>query len=615
MNIGSSTHAPKDIISYLSAFEDGTLVSLYVDEFTSLTVFRSLRGLAKQYVMNLVLCSKPIPKALIEKWALPSSAAHHKAAMHKLFKLKIFESVDTGDKIKLNANFRECLIKVMFGASSCSDMMYVVNADNSNRSAIRHPTRDKIERHSKSRWETILNILVGVGDNKSIGDSMQNQAISNLLIGVGLIRRDPKTNSLQITAEGFKFLYCDIHSQIWQIIIAYLSGVEQRKLNRKQVLMFLFKLSFLTCGVAYSTSNFNDDQKCVVVDLARMGLLFQKKTNSLLFYPTNLAKHLSSGQSLTKQERDERGFIIVETTFKVYAYTSSHLQIKLLSKFIQLDYRLPNLITGKITKQSVMDAVCKGILVDLIIDYLEQYAHKRMKEQEPILPINVVDQMRLWEAENKRIKIEPAFMICLIPTDKEFDEFIRIVTAAGRQNDERATLLADSGAPDQIQQIITKCDKFVNENNKINSNNSNTVNVDTLLDKTLRPLIISLLQSLSDQQHHQTQMKAKYQMILTKYGWNMQQGIFTKKLNVNDIMKFTDDLCATHLSEQDMMNSKSKLLWSSKAEKTMVVTPKGRDILKRHRSQKRSEMGSASTSNLMRSNALIPPNTSNVTPQ
>ena len=36
--------------------------------------------------------------------------------------------------------------------------------------------------------------------------------------------------------------------------------------------------------------------------------------------------------------------------------------------------------------------------MDLIIDYLTKYAH-------PILPINVVDEMRLWESENIGLKI------------------------------------------------------------------------------------------------------------------------------------------------------------------------------------------------------------------
>ena len=91
-----------------------------------------------------------------------------------------------------------------------------------------------------------------------------------------------------------------------------------------------------------------------------------------------------------------------------------------------------------------------------------------------------------------------------------------------------------------------------------------------------------------DEQSQHT-VKSSYAMILTKFCCNSDSLRFTKKLDVNDLMKLSDELCAVHLSEQDMLYSASKLLWSSKAEKTMVCTVKGRDVLKRHRAQKRKE--------------------------
>eukprot|EP00486_Rosalina_sp_Unknown_P001704 CAMPEP_0201567638 /NCGR_PEP_ID=MMETSP0190_2-20130828/8207_1 /ASSEMBLY_ACC=CAM_ASM_000263 /TAXON_ID=37353 /ORGANISM="Rosalina sp." /LENGTH=266 /DNA_ID=CAMNT_0047987845 /DNA_START=1176 /DNA_END=1976 /DNA_ORIENTATION=- len=237
------------------------------------------------------------------------------------------------------------------------------------------------------------------------------------------------------------------------------------------------------------------------------------------------------------------------------------------------------------------------------------------------------------------MKIETAFMICLIPTDQEFDEFIQVVT--GRNDDERATLLADNGAPDEIQSIIQNIDSFVNKNNQISSSKDKSkdtskdkeekkdgMDVDSdsiennkplkkLLDVTLPPLIDKLIEKMEEANEHT--LKSRYSMILQKYGWNQAQLIFTKNVNVNDMMKLSDDLCAIHLSKQDMINSSSKLLWSSKAEKTMVVTPKGRDVLKRHRSQKRSDSSLTPPKQNNNNNAGpgAPPNTNhhNVKPQ
>merc|ERR1712039_418249 len=113
------------------------------------------------------------------------------------------------------------------------------------------------------------------------------------------------------------------------------------------------------------------------------------------------------------------------------------------------------------------------------------------------------------------------------------------------------------------------------------------------LDALAEP-IVELLQKTKNEQ-----IRCRYLMILSKYGWNDQHRMFTKTLTSNDMMKFADELRAIHLSEKDMMESASKLLWSSKAEKTMVVTHRGRDVLKRHRMQKKA--------NANNNNKALPP--------
>ena len=46
-----------------------------------------------------------------------------------------------------------------------------------------------------------------------------------------------------------------------------------------------------------------------------------------MFFPTRLALHLSSAPAASFKELAEEGFVIVESTFKLYAYTSSKYQI------------------------------------------------------------------------------------------------------------------------------------------------------------------------------------------------------------------------------------------------------------------------------------------------
>ena len=46
-------------------------------------------------------------------------------------------------------------------------------------------------------------------------------------------------------------------------------------------------------------------------------------------------------------------FIIVETNFKLYAYTSSKLYQALLKLFVRVEYAFPNLIVGSLTRRSL----------------------------------------------------------------------------------------------------------------------------------------------------------------------------------------------------------------------------------------------------------------------
>ena len=47
-------------------------------------------------------------------------------------------------------------------------------------------------------------------------------------------------------------------------------------------------------------------------------------------------------------------YIVVETNYRIYAYTDSNLQIALLGLFTEVLYRFPNLCVGVITRASII---------------------------------------------------------------------------------------------------------------------------------------------------------------------------------------------------------------------------------------------------------------------
>lgn len=86
------------------------------------------------------------------------------------------------------------------------------------------------------------------------------------------------------------------------------------------------------------------------------------------FYPTRLVIQLANGVSSGVEfEKDDKGYIIVETNYRIYAYTDSNLKISLLALFSDLMFRFPNMVVASLTRESVREAFKMGITGQQVI--------------------------------------------------------------------------------------------------------------------------------------------------------------------------------------------------------------------------------------------------------
>ena len=192
----------------------------------------------------------------------------------------------------------------------------------------------------------------------------------------------------------------------------------QLSMDEVDVLAFLFMLGSLELGLPYSKANLTDTQIQMLQDLGDYGIIYQPDPSAFdIFYPTRLATTLTSdtsglrSSSLASTSERNRGFIVIETNYRIYAYTSSNLQIAILSLFCRLSVRYPNMVSGKLTRESIRRAVGMGITSDQIISYLSTHAHPQMQTKNAtILPPTVVDQIRLWQLEGDRMKATVGFL-------------------------------------------------------------------------------------------------------------------------------------------------------------------------------------------------------------
>jgi transcription initiation factor TFIIH subunit 4 len=117
-------------------------------------------------------------------------------------------------------------------------------------------------------------------------------------------------------------------------------------------------------------------------------------------------------------------FILIDTTFRVYAFTQSPFHFALLSTFLRIDLRLPNMIMGTLTKESVRRAFVTNISSREILAYLTAHAHPQALAMAargaPPLPPNVSEQITLWERERLRYTAIKARLITEFASVAEF---------------------------------------------------------------------------------------------------------------------------------------------------------------------------------------------------
>lgn len=290
-----------------------------------------------------------------------------------------------------------------------------------------------LDDYARRQWEGVLGYMVGTSGAGFQRDGNLSKGVKQLLQAGHLVEiRDRRP---EITQDGFAFVLQDVSTQVWHILILYVESAQAIGMDSVEVLSFLFLLSSLELGRSYEKKHLTSTQLRTLTDLADFGIVYQESPEASHFYPTRLATTLTSDSSALSNPISTSisgppatgaeagtGFIIIETNYRLYAYTSSPLQISLIALFTTLKYRFPNLITGKISRQSIRRAVEMGITADQIISYLATHAHPQMRKHNTsriasstgmppsVLPPTVVDQIRLWQLERDRVKATPGFL-------------------------------------------------------------------------------------------------------------------------------------------------------------------------------------------------------------
>jgi len=436
----------KDLHAYLKKLPPSILDNLYCHPATCLAVFRDLPELSRHYVMRIIFLEQAVAQAVVQQWST-ASADDQCSAAAVLIELRVWYEQPLPGGMPgwlLNPVFRKNLLTALLGGGSAWVGVKDLSVDKYAKD-IPH-----LDKYALERWECVLHFMVGSNQ----GTDGVNTDITDVLLHSGLMKINE--GEPVITAEGFQFLLMDTASQVWFFLLQYLDTVQSRGMDLVECLTFLFQLSFSTLGKDYCTEGMSENQLRFLQHLREFGLVYQRKRKSHRYYPTRLAVNIVSGVSKALVDTHRTGFIVVETNYRIYAYTDSPLQIALIALFSDMLYRFPNMTAANLTRRSVRQALSQGITAEQILHYLHSHAHPEMMKNKPVLPPTITDQVKLWELERDRFQFTDGVMYNQFLSSADFEllrNYAKDMGVLVWEMPEKRVLIVTKGGHDDVKRF------------------------------------------------------------------------------------------------------------------------------------------------------------------
>jgi transcription initiation factor TFIIH subunit 4 len=198
-------------------------------------------------------------------------------------------------------------------------------------------------------------------------------------------------------------------AQLWTLLMAHLEALDGDA-QRRHLLSLLFRLASLPAGTRLTTAAVASEHTDVAVGalaiLDGLGIVQWDEAGGALHVSPLAALLTGAAESAA-----DDGYIVLETNFRLYAYTTSMLDIAVICLFTQPLVRLPNLAVGIVTRDSVRQALMAGITAEQILQYVRVKAHPALKaESAPLVPVAVAEQVALWATERARVHCDRAAM-------------------------------------------------------------------------------------------------------------------------------------------------------------------------------------------------------------
>lgn len=205
-----------------------------------------------------------------------------------------------------------------------------------------------------------------------------------------------------LSSSGFQYVLMDTPSQVHIILSSYLEYIQRiNSALAVDLIKVIFNLAISEDCRSYKLRNCSGHIAAILKqDFEQLGLVEFSQTDDSKFYITKymqsfLHSHVGSnfggaseGQQVKQAEgEDAQGlpintissssdkFIIVETNFRVFAYTQNKLYKEILKIFLEPRREFPDMLYGVLTKNRVERAFKQQITANQIMNFLISHAH------------------------------------------------------------------------------------------------------------------------------------------------------------------------------------------------------------------------------------------------
>ncbi|OHT07590.1 hypothetical protein TRFO_05247 [Tritrichomonas foetus] len=396
-----------NLLQFIISRDESIVIELLKDADACRTFIRLLTPLSQHFLFRMLMIPDLLPLSTIRGWAPPGTEAKLADAFNQLrdCHIIILNRLQNGEfGAQIHPEIRNVLLhgtsSSKFQSSTSQKPQFPFHVKPSNifpepsSNSLDDLTKapevspETLDKWSSTQLDKILYWMLKLDEKIEPG-------MRQLLRDSNLIEIDN-----ELTKEGHQFVLADRRSQIWLIVRSYLSSfLQDTSSDLISALRFLLKLGSLQFTRGYPVSSLLEPQRKLLEPFCSLGLVYQGNMKNY-FFPTRIVLNFFGKEQLSQSE----GWLLIDTNFKITAYTSSPLHVALLKKFTLITYEMPGFTSAYLSPNSFKKALKEGTSLSDIIRFLKSNLSSK---GDGIIPPDVEHQLHVWKNQRDRIKTTP----------------------------------------------------------------------------------------------------------------------------------------------------------------------------------------------------------------